>query len=323
VKNEARAIAEWIAYQRVIGFDQVVVYDNGSTDKTTRILADICQRDPAVVYIAWPDLPQRLPQRDAYRHAVEHVGARWLAFFDTDEFLVLNDHASVNAYLDAAPANVTAIALNWLIFGSAGQTRADADLVISRFRYCGWSNHPKHHFCKSIVRRMAVSEVSVHTFTLSSGGYANSALEPITLLNDAKTRKINHRGAQLNHYLLKSWEEFEEKRRRGNASRRIDAPDKFTHRGHISKPPALLARFFPTQANRYWIDHDLNHIRDHRIASLEHAVREKLAAWGLSVPPSVSPPPQHGFAKRVVWKLLPWQGMRSFVMVLLGNAQSR
>ena len=38
-KNEERALAEWLAYQCVIGFDRIVVYDNGSTDATASIVA--------------------------------------------------------------------------------------------------------------------------------------------------------------------------------------------------------------------------------------------------------------------------------------------
>src|SRR5215213_875066 len=88
-KNEERTIAQWIAFQRVIGFDEVVVYDNGSTDATPDIVFRISEQDAAVSYRAWPDAPDRVPQCDAYRDAVGKSRADWIAFFDTDEFLVL------------------------------------------------------------------------------------------------------------------------------------------------------------------------------------------------------------------------------------------
>ena len=41
VKNEAPFLLEWIAYHKVIGFDEIVICSNPSTDGTEEILAPL------------------------------------------------------------------------------------------------------------------------------------------------------------------------------------------------------------------------------------------------------------------------------------------
>jgi hypothetical protein len=47
VRDEERDIAEWLAFQFAVGFDAVILYDNGSVDRT----AEIAQR------FLWKHLP--------------------------------------------------------------------------------------------------------------------------------------------------------------------------------------------------------------------------------------------------------------------------
>ncbi len=280
VKNEARAIAEWLAFQRVIGFDSILVYDNGSTDATPQIVADIARLEPAITYTPWPDQAGQNPQVSAYRHAVRTSEADWIAFLDVDEFLLPRRHGDVNRYLASMPADISALAINWRIFGSAGRRFSGDNLVIERFIRCAFRGHAKNRFCKTIARRDHIADPGVHTCGLAEGQYGDSLGRPIRLASDAKTIRVVHAGAQINHYLLKSWQEFEEKRRRGNASRPPEAPDKYTHRGAITAPSGAFAR--KTDANEYWITHNLNHTFDTHILVYRDRVMDRLSLWGFA-----------------------------------------
>ena len=44
VKDEAPYLVEWIAYQRLIGFDHVIIAANDSTDGTNEILSALQRR---------------------------------------------------------------------------------------------------------------------------------------------------------------------------------------------------------------------------------------------------------------------------------------
>lgn len=276
-KNEQRSIAEWLAYHRLIGFDQIIVYDNGSTDGTASIINHISRLDPAVVYKYWPDRIENVPQLAAYAAALKEYDAKWMAFFDIDEFLVLRDHDSVNEYLAEMDDAVGAIAVNWLVFGSSARIEPGVGLVMDRFVRCAPRRHGKNKFCKSIVRRSALTKMSVHTGTLDQGFYADSTGRCTSMTNDAKTMVICHEGAQLNHYLLKSWEEFKEKRERGNAARAPGAKDKFSHRGDSLQRPKKGSR---NPKDEYWIKHDLNSSRNLTILRWKGLVNEKLVEWG-------------------------------------------
>ena len=69
----------------------------------------------------------------AYEHARKHSDADWLAFFDADEFLVLHQDVSIGAFLHRFEADVSAVAVNWIVFGSGGQEAWRALPVTERF----------------------------------------------------------------------------------------------------------------------------------------------------------------------------------------------
>jgi glycosyltransferase involved in cell wall biosynthesis len=281
VKNEEMAVAEWISYHKLIGFEEIIIYDNGSTDRTAAIISIVSRLDPTVTYKFWRDEPGRAPQLTAYSDALENSTADWLAFFDIDEFLVLHRHANVNAYLTSVADNISALAINWLVFGSAARIKPGTGLVMERFTNCASRRHPKNMFCKSIVRRTRAATIGVHTAKLTSGLYADSQGVAVELSGDAKTAKVSHDGAQLNHYLLKSWEEFKMKRARGNAARPPESPQKYNHRGNSSRRPRPNSK---DSDDEYWIKHDLNSNINNELLRWSQPVRAKLKAWGIAVP---------------------------------------
>jgi glycosyltransferase involved in cell wall biosynthesis len=264
-KNEERAIAEWLAYQKVIGFDRVLVYDNGSTDSTPEIVRQIAAQDPSIEYRAWPDKPGARPQITAYADAISKPETDWIAFFDTDEFLVLHKHPTVNAYLASIPADVSAIAVNWLIFGSNGRVEAGDGLVMNRFTKCAIPNYPKNAFCKSIVRPQNVNVMLAHTASLKAGRYSDASGNPVDIVNGAKTDHIDFATVQLNHYLLKSQEEFLLKKSRGNSARAPEEKDKWTG---------------ITDQEHYWAAHDTNHRDNFDVKPWCEKVINQMRAWG-------------------------------------------
>jgi len=296
VKNEVGAIAEWLAFQKIIGFDRILVYDNGSIDGTREAIEKIRSFDPTISLTPWPDRTGQAPQPTAYEDAARQCTTDWLAFFDADEFLVLHRHPNVNSLLSDVPNDYTAVAINWRIFGSAGQIRADKRLVIERFTRCAPYRHPKNRFCKTIVRRDAIKKVRVHTADLKFGGYVDSMLRPIALESDAKTPGVCLQGAQINHYLVKSWEEFKDKRARGNAARAPEASDKYSHRGDAPRPPRF--RWDINPSNEFWVTHDLNRSRDLSIMVWREDLISMLGAWGVEY---AGPPLHSNSQKNRIW----------------------
>jgi len=272
-KDEARAIAEWLAFQCVIGFDRIVVYDNGSTDATPAIIDRISATEPRLSRVSWPDMPGRRPQPTAYADALAHCETDWIAFFDTDEFLVLHKHETLCDFLSSMPSDASGIAINWLVFGSGGRVAAGDGLVMDRFtRCCRTYGVVKNRICKSIVRPRAVEQMRVHSAVLKFGHYVNSLGEPIDIEQTARTPAVCHEGAQLNHYLLKSREEFALKRARGHSARAPEEKDK----QHIVD-------------DVFWLSHDLNDGEDLSILKWRSAVCDRLASWGMAADKPTAP----------------------------------
>jgi hypothetical protein len=217
VRNEVRAIVEWLAHYKALGFDEFRIYDNESWDGTEVILRALHDAGE-VIYRDWPQSIGPWPQRRAYRHARKWASSDWLAFFDADEFLVLREDADIGAFLQRFPPDVAAVAVNWLVFGSDGQTHYRAQPVTERFFDALPEGALWNRVVKSIGRRTLLTEAGIHRVEPGAGRYVTVAGNDAEFDGPMRTRTEETRIATLNHYMIKSLEEFEEKLQRGNAN---------------------------------------------------------------------------------------------------------
>lgn len=239
-KNEAQGLREWLAYHYQLGFDAITVYDNQSTDATAEILqaaGDVAD----VTWVPWPDQEGVSPQISAYQDYLEEraAGDDWVAFFDIDEFLVLHAGADLRQHLSQAPEDAGAIGVNWVSFGSSGQCSRDYPHVIETFTYGPKRHHANNYHIKSIVRPSAVRRHHIHRAYLSAGRYYHPNYQPLRFANSRSRGKsfiIEHSVMQLNHYQIKSLEEYEAKTSRGRAGPQVgrtqrirDNADKIQH----------------------------------------------------------------------------------------------
>lgn len=252
-KNEGRYLLEWIAHHEGLGFTEIVVYDNGSSDGSARTLAalDALGR---VKYRHQPDRPEFGPQLWAFTDAVLQSRSDWIVFLDLDEFLLLDEQRPIGDFLAAFPDTVTQVFFNWRTFGSSGRVEPGFGLVMERFQKAAPPGHPMNRLGKSATRRLAFHAVHVHAPYLSHGLSVHADGTPM-VLEDIQGRPVDIRygGGRVNHYVVKSRHEFEEKKRRGRGDfpegdprKDRDADQYFT--GHdrneiaVPLPPGLAWR---------------------------------------------------------------------------------
>jgi hypothetical protein len=216
VRNEADYLEEWVAYHAALGVDHFLVYDNGSTDGSAALL-ERYQNHGLVTRIDWPLGGGQLA---AYNHALRFFGraARWLAYYDVDEFLVPLVDDDIPAFLARFP-DVAVVRVPRLEFSYSGHRSPPPGLAIEEYTQVANvldldPDLPPR--VKSIVRPEGVSAVDIHL--------AFPADVPAPGAPTGTAEEAVRGVAQLNHYYTRSFEEFEAKRTRGSATGRIDRP---------------------------------------------------------------------------------------------------
>jgi hypothetical protein len=217
VKNEIRSVVEWLAHYKALGFTDFVIYDNESTDGTDEVLQALDDAGE-LIRLEWPHAVGDRPQRLAYEHMRKNSAVDWIAFFDVDEFLLLRQDDTIADFLRRFDDSVNAIAINWLAFNSGGQKRYRPAPVIERFTECLPRAARYNRSMKSMGRREKLASTGIHRLAVSEGRYVTPSGKDAQFVTGQIMRGHDAKVATLHHYLVKSMEEFQEKRNRGHAN---------------------------------------------------------------------------------------------------------
>lgn len=215
IKNEGRYLREWIEFQRLMGVEQVFLYDNGSTDNTNEVVAAYVA-EGFVTTIPWMTFDVKAhAQLQSYAHALCNFGPqfRWMAFIDLDEFLfpvtARNLVEVLSGYEDCPSLRVPRFS-----FGFSGHEVSPPGLIIENYTarapYPPVPARKKLIGYKSIVQPADVVGVdSAHGFHLDCG--IKGGFDERRLLMTKATRRRNPApGAvlRINHYFTRSRQEF-------------------------------------------------------------------------------------------------------------------
>lgn len=213
-KNEGPYFKEWIEWHLKMGVEKFYIYDNESTDNTKEVLSPYI--DSGVVeYIYFPGYRMQLA---AYDDCLDRfrMEVRWLAFIDLDELIVPIKDSNIPEFLKRFE-HVPAVEINWLIFGSGGATKHLPGTMMERFRYHSHPSHYLNRHVKSIIdTRRVFTLIGCHEAARISGKAADSHGNPIT--KHFRQREPQQDVIRINHYAVRSYEEFVEKQSRGRAS---------------------------------------------------------------------------------------------------------
>jgi hypothetical protein len=131
MRNEGLFIVEWVAYHRVIGFDQIVICSNDCTDGSD-VLLDALESAGALTHLRYTVPPQSTPQdsgiRKAFAH-LAHTNIEWIAHIDADEFINIAIGAGSVSDLLKSAGQGDVIALPWWAFGDSNHTAWPGDIL--------------------------------------------------------------------------------------------------------------------------------------------------------------------------------------------------
>ena len=196
-KNEDEYINEWIEYNLYLGFDKIFIYNND------------WKFDIDSPFIETIPIEGRGKQEYVYNNFLEYYKDEynWVAFFDVDEFLVLKKHDNIKDFLQDY-SEFNGVAINWHLFGDNNQEQPTNDYsVLKRFTRRGLT---MDRHIKCIVKPNAINKYKVHCPLEDEvvDTHKNKIFGPF---NNNATDDI----AQLNHYFVKTFWEWERKKKRG------------------------------------------------------------------------------------------------------------
>lgn len=229
-KNEKEYIIEWLAWHLSQGIQHFIIMDNESDDGTTELLQQLAAKNLITLH----SIPHKKKvQLVAYNQILKQYKSKFelIAFIDADEFLMpMDDHLAAthitNLFQDKS---IGALAINWRVFGTSGHQSKVEGHILTNFTLAANDKQPRNHYIKSICRSAAAAQIFVHHITLKKGyRYINPASEDIAFSewanNNLSTPTKNNapcgvssficnENLRINHYALKSVEEFVNKKK--------------------------------------------------------------------------------------------------------------
>ncbi|MFD1156678.1 FkbM family methyltransferase [Roseovarius aestuarii] len=270
MKDEGPFILEWIAYHKMVGVTDFLIFTNDCSDGTTEIL-DQLDHLGHVRHLPNPSMgfnsPRHQPAALQYaRYHREYRDADWIISMDVDEFINVHiGDRTLNALFDAnSSANI--ISLCHLDFGCDGIEHYEDRLVTEQMRSCDdkFPAQKPRRGIKTLIHRSAPG------YTLSNHRpiFDDPNDKQIDWIDGGgkkfpKTRRVGqHKGmtphgvyeqVQLNHYPVRSIETYLTKAVKGN----VIAIDSFV-------------------GLEYWVKRNGNADRDETIQPLLDRTKQKM-----------------------------------------------
>ncbi|MFY0635445.1 MAG: glycosyltransferase family 2 protein [Vannielia sp.] len=243
MRNEGPFMLEWLAYHRLIGFNDFIIFTNDCDDGTNLIAERL---DDMGLARHLPN-PSILSEGEGGHHwsAMRYINAMerpkrsdWYASFDVDEFFCIHPGKGRLDDLFAALPEAQVIAACQLNFGTNGHEAYVPDkLVTEQFTASMHKDNAAYSWdrargIKCLVRNdISLSWIGNHSPKIDKDSEAvfvngsGTRLPDDLLYKGAKSfrsDRLGHDLVQLNHYSLRSRENFLVKTERGDANHPVD-----------------------------------------------------------------------------------------------------
>ncbi|WP_420585774.1 glycosyltransferase family 2 protein [Ruegeria sp.] len=230
MKNEGPFVLEWVAYHKVMGFDDIYVVTNDCTDGTDHILERL--QAMGVVHHHDQTLAQgQSPQVSGLTHVLalpQMADTAWLLHIDADEFLRVSAGGGRVQDLLEVCGHADNIALMWRPFGNSGQRFWRGGSVLRSFLRAQGRPRQANSGHKSMFRPGKFEYATDHMPKMPSDPdvlCVNSAGEAIRNASVKHPSRARYRMAQdqltwdvacIHHYAVRSLDVFLMKNDRGD-----------------------------------------------------------------------------------------------------------
>lgn len=209
-KDENDYLLENIEYHRLVGFQHFFIYDNMSKKPLSETITG-----EDVTIVRWPDKEKGAHTR-AFTDCLNknRKAWNWIAFVDTDEFIVLKKHDNITDFLKNYEV-YGGLGMQWKCFGGSGHKKKQKSVIHS---YTHASNTGDDRHVKVIANTKFTERCSgtPHQFIYKPGKFCVNEHKKHVKgpFNSPHTYDL----IQLNHYVTRSREDFDQKRLRGGGN---------------------------------------------------------------------------------------------------------
>ena len=213
MKFEETYVDEWITYHKLLGFNHIHIMENGDnmTDKM-KLLPDIYGNLVSVEHYPGIEIQAKSYQSCAKRY---NQTGHWIAFIDSDEFIMLRKHHSINDFIQEIALIADSVSIHRVIFGSNHLKYYQNLPVLMRFTRRGTSID---NMMKTIAHAPSIKEARVHASVMHREQRRVDANgNRVGDLSAGTHRNKKENVAVIYHYRMKSEEEYLRRKERGDA----------------------------------------------------------------------------------------------------------
>jgi len=204
-KDETDYLEEWVNFNRCVGVEHFYIYDNFSVVPAKITLSKYINAG----YVTVIDFPGGGRQIQCFNNCLnDHRNdSKWIAFIDCDEFLIPKQVDTIQEVLKDYE-NYGGLCVNWVMFGTSGFLTKQPGLVSEIFTL----SKPNKHTKTIVQTEFAIqSSGNPHSFRYKNKYFSVS--ENLQRVDNVFINP-NINKIQLNHYIIKSREEFEKKHKK-------------------------------------------------------------------------------------------------------------
>ena len=176
MKNNYKYIQEWINHYLSIGFDTVIIYDNNDVSDNRRIspipYGRVIVHDYRSKYSA---------QLDAINNCYKQYSKSfdYIAFFDSDEYLILNKWRNVHDMLNEFKG-ADIVSVGWINYDDMGIIKRDESIPVNKFFTRPSKIGNTHHHYKNFIKT-GINNIYIHQHSIESRGKSLSNIVRVDL----------------------------------------------------------------------------------------------------------------------------------------------
>ena len=218
IRDQHEYVREWVEYHLRMGAGKIYITDHLSQPPILDTIFDFVSSG-VVEYSYSVKNPSSQTQMYFFDRCFKtnSLHHQFIAFIDGDEFIVVNERGVSIPQALKAYEGFGGLTLNWMIFGSSGHIKRPKGGVLPNYFRC----RPNYHV-KSIVNTLhGMKSKSAHEFRYKTGFDAVDTNLKVVRgpYNPAALEQPDRSLFQvmyLNHYAVKSREDFDFKKKRGS-----------------------------------------------------------------------------------------------------------